>query len=78
MMPLELFAAPEPDPEQQKAIDDYRAAVQAAQVAERELVTGRWACLYCTCALRRRPAQGAQEGCLVHGGFLLTPDGRAF
>lgn len=74
----QLFGPP-PDPDLQERMKAYQDAVRLAQQAERRQVTGQWAAVYCTCrmfpAADRHERQPAQAGCLVHGGFMITPHG---
>lgn len=73
MMPF----GPQLSEAQQAQVEAFMAASRQAQVDDRLVVVGRWAPVFCRCARwYAGPGRPAQDGCYVHGGFMITPDGR--
>ena len=70
---------PQPDPAQAEAIEAYTQARAQLEVTEREILR-RWEAVYCTCPPRRTRIDlnnpPGLSACLIHGQYMLAPDGR--
>lgn len=69
----------QPDPEQLQALIEHQHQVEhqlmAARERERREVLAL-APILCSCERRFTPGSASWNGCLVHGEFLILPDGR--
>ena len=68
-----------PGPEHLAAMIEAQEVIGQASVDHQIMVRRQmlaWACLLCSCSMRYSRGEPSWESCQVHGGFIITPDGR--
>jgi hypothetical protein len=74
-----LFATPPPtdaDAERAAALMRWYAEQSARLEAEARAQMIAWTPVFCTCRPRYSPRRPSSAKCVIHAGFMITPDGR--
>lgn len=66
----------DPDAERTAALMRWYAEQSARLEAEARAQMIAWTPIFCTCRPRYSPRRPSSAKCVIHAGFMITPDGR--